>query len=57
MKALKQLSPEAQEARREYFREYRRKNPEKIREYKRRFWEKRAAFLSAEENSEGSQNE
>ena len=54
MKTSKQLSPEAQKARREYFREYRRRNAEKIQEYRRRFWEKRAVILSGETNSEGS---
>ena len=48
MNVQKQLSPEALEARREYFREYRRRNPEKMREYERRRWEKKAASLSAE---------
>ena len=32
-----------------YFREYRAKNPEKVREANRRYWAKRAAKLSAEE--------
>ena len=49
--ARKQLTPEAQELRREYFREYRRRNPEKMREYARRYWEK-AALLSAEKEDE-----
>lgn len=54
--AQKQLTPEAQEARREYFREYRRRNPEKMREYQRRCWEKKAALLSAN-NDERTKNE
>lgn len=56
MKGRKELSAEAQEARREYFREYRRRNPEKMREYQRRCWEKKAALLSAN-NDERTENE
>lgn len=43
MKGRKELSAEAQEQRRAYYREYRRRNPEKMREYARRAWEKKAA--------------
>ncbi|MBG9794658.1 hypothetical protein ABD76_20065 [Paenibacillus dendritiformis] len=45
---MKELSPEALEARRQYEREYRRKwrqkpeNKEKQREYERRYWERKA---------------
>ena len=55
--AQKQLTPEAQELRREYFREYRRRNPEKMREYQRRCWEKKAALLSAEKEDERTMDE
>lgn len=37
------LEERAREERREYFRQWRAKNPDKIRENNRRYWEKRAA--------------
>lgn len=42
------LTKEAQEARREYFREYRRKNPEKIAAANARHWAKVAEKLKNE---------
>ena len=50
-KALNQLEMDemARQERNRYFREYRAKNPEKVREANRRYWAKRAAKLSAEE--------
>lgn len=39
----KLMSEKAREARNAYQREYSRKNPEKMREYRRRYWERRAA--------------
>ena len=36
------LSKEAKEAKNKYFREWRKRNPEKVREYKERYWENRA---------------
>lgn len=39
---MDQLSQEALEARRAYQKEWRRKNPEKVREKNRRYWERRA---------------
>lgn len=50
--AKTQLTPEAQELRRAYFREYRRLHPDKYREYERRRWEKKAA-----EQAEKAENE
>lgn len=41
-KAIKDLSPEAREARRKYQKEWREKNPEKVKEATRRFWERKA---------------
>ena len=38
-----QISEEAREARNRYYREYRAKNREKIREINRRYWEKKVA--------------
>lgn len=36
------LEERAREERREYFRQWRAKNPDKVRENNRRYWEKRA---------------
>ena len=46
-KAYKELSPEAKEARRKYHKEWVAKNPEKVREANRRFWEKKAQAEAA----------
>jgi len=43
------LSAEALEARRAYYREWRKKNPEKCAEYRRRRWERKAARGAANE--------
>lgn len=37
------LEEKAKEERREYFRQWRAKNPDKVRENNRRYWERRAA--------------
>lgn len=37
------MSEKAREARKKYAQEYRRKNPEKMREYQIRYWEKKGA--------------
>lgn len=42
------LEERAREERREYFRRWRAKNPEKVRENNRRYWERRAAKKAAE---------
>lgn len=39
---MKELTPEAKEARRIYRNEWAKRNPDKIREYARRYWEKKA---------------
>lgn len=36
------MSEEARKARSEYFRQWRKKNPEKARQYQQRHWEKKA---------------
>lgn len=41
-KKYEDLSPEAREARKKYQREWREKNPEKVKEATRRFWERKA---------------
>lgn len=40
-------SEEAKAARREYYRQYRAKHPEKVREANRRYWEKKALEAAA----------
>ena len=42
-------SEEARAARREYYRQYRKKNPDKVREANRRYWEKKARESAAEQ--------
>ena len=46
-KAYKELSPEAKEARRKYHKEWAAKNPEKVKEANRRFWERKAQEATA----------
>ena len=43
------LEERAREERREYFRQWRARNPEKVRENNRRYWEKRAAMKAQKE--------
>ena len=42
------LSPEAKEARRQYHREWTAKNPDRVREINRRYWERKARANAAE---------
>ncbi len=42
------LEERAKIARREYYREYRARHPEKVKEQNRRYWERRAERLAAE---------
>lgn len=42
------IEEQAKIARREYYREYRRKYPDRVRETNRRYWEKRAARMAAD---------
>ncbi len=44
------MTDEALQARRQYHREWSRKNPDKIREYERTYWERQAAKAN-EDNS------
>lgn len=44
-----EMSEKAKEARRAYLRDYRRRNPEKAKEAKARYWERKAAKLQTEE--------
>ena len=42
------ISEAAREAQRAYYREWRKKNPDKVREKNRRYWEKKAAGVNNE---------
>lgn len=46
---MTELSNKAKEAQRAYLREWRRKNPEKVRENNRRYWERKAEQMAAQE--------
>lgn len=46
------LSEEAKEARRAYLRKWRRENPEKVKEQRRRHWERKAQEMREEEENE-----
>lgn len=47
------LEERAREERREYFRQWRAKNPDKVKENNRRYWEKRAAKKDQAEQEAG----
>lgn len=50
------LSPEAKELRRLYAKTWRRKNPDKVRENNRRYWERKAQQMAAQEKETGVGN-
>jgi len=52
---MTKLTPEARAARAKYMREWRRKNPEKQREYEAKKWENKAAKIK--EEREAASNE
>ena len=45
---MKEISEKAKEAQREYLREWRRKNPDKVREQNRRYWERKAQQMASQ---------
>ena len=45
----KDLSQEAKEARNAYYREWRKKNPEKMKRYQENYWKKKAQEIQEEE--------
>lgn len=47
----KRIDEQARAARAEYFREWRRKNPDKVRENNRKYWQRRAARMAAEKEA------
>lgn len=49
------MEEQARKAQREYLREWRKRNPEKVRENNRKYWQRRAARLAAEK--EAAKNE
>lgn len=51
MNSEKRLDELARETRAAYYREWRRKNPDKVRENNRRYWQRRAARLAAEKEA------
>ena len=53
MDSVKQLDEQARAARAAYFREWRKKNPDKVRESNRRYWERKAQKMA--EQAEGKQ--
>ena len=53
---MEQLSEKAKQLRNRYMSQYRKKNPDKIREYNRRYWEKKAAMFTPNERPD-EQNE
>lgn len=42
----------AREAQRQYLREWRKRNPERVREANRRYWQRRAERLAAEKEAQ-----
>ena len=49
------MTEEAKEKQRQYYREWRKKNPDKIRENNRRYWEKKAAKARSDQNVESKE--
>ena len=51
------MTEEAKEARNEYYREYRKKNPDKVKKYNADYWirkAKQAAGMGADKNEKGN---
>ena len=48
MISMSELSEAAKQARNDYQREYRRKHPEKLKQYMARYWEKKAEQITPE---------
>ena len=51
-KQTEQMSPEAREKYRQYQRSYRRRNPQRVAEWSRRYWEKKARGDTAGKKAE-----
>lgn len=50
------LQEKAAQERREYFRQWRKRNPDRVRENNRRYWEKRAAKKAEKEEEQGGKS-
>lgn len=50
------MDEQARKVQREYLREWRKRNPDKVRESNRKYWQRRAARLAAEKAKEASSN-
>lgn len=50
------MTAAAKEAQRAYKRSWRRKNPEKVKEYNRRYWEKKAVMAAERNYNNGKEN-
>ena len=48
----KDLSQEAKEARNAYYREWRKKNPEKMKRYQEKYWKKKAQKMQEQAEKE-----
>ncbi len=49
------MSQSAEEIRREYYRQWRAKNKERVSAYNRRYWEKRAEKLKTKKSNRGDE--
>lgn len=49
------MDEKARAAQREYLREWRKRNPDKVRENNRKYWQRRAARLAAEREGGGGE--
>ena len=48
----KKISQEAREVRNAYYREWRKKNPEKMKQYQENYWKKKAQKMQEQEEKE-----
>lgn len=53
----KQLSQEAREARNAYYRAWRKKNPEKVKQAQERYWKKKAKEMQEQAEAEAESGE
>ena len=53
----KQLSEEARKARNEYYREWRKKNPEKVKQAQEKYWKKKAKEMQEQAEQEAESGE
>lgn len=53
----KKISKEAREARNAYYREWRKKNPEKLKQYQEKYWMKKAQEMQEQEEGDDLNDE